>query len=270
MEPDAFRPSSDTDEDEWWELDAAAEEVKALRASAQPSIPTETPDPWRRDRAPATPPPAGASPLPPCFTTASQLQARRWSRLCESPSELSSLPLDVYPTLFLHAPLHAQARLALCSKAWAAVAAELVVTPAFFDSLAAHEAEHSGLSLPDYRRGAKHLLGALACLTAGPADAVVLIERMHGAAASAEQPEIWLDLFAEPRALAEAAFTCPRRNEWTLDLLLRLFRLSQPCTPRWRDRTPNPEALTITHKASSPRIRTVCARLIPAHIRGKW
>ena len=147
-------------------------------------------------------------------------------------TSMDDLPLEVYPLIIAHLPVHSAARLALVSTVWNAALARGLVSADFHTSLQAEYRYASKRTkgplaqLPDLRAvkravadDALRLLGAVTCRLDGPAATIELVRRM---APFFEEVE-WFEgeeLFFPENGVggfAEALNKCRRASEWNAE-----------------------------------------------------
>ena len=147
-------------------------------------------------------------------------------------TSMDDLPLEVYPLIIAHLPVHSAARLALVSTVWNAALARGLVSADFHTSLQAEYRYASKRTkgplaqLPDLRAvkravadDALRLLGAVTCRLDGPAATIELVRRM----APFFEEEEWFEgeeLFFHENGVggfAEALNKCRRASEWSAE-----------------------------------------------------
>ena len=147
-------------------------------------------------------------------------------------TSMDDLPLEVYPLIIAHLPVHSAARLALVSTVWNAALARGLVSADFHTSLQAEYRYASKRTkgplaqLPDLRAvkravadDALRLLGAVTCRLDGPAATIELVRRM----APFFEEEEWFEgeeLFFPENGVggfAEALNKCRRASEWSAE-----------------------------------------------------
>ena len=147
-------------------------------------------------------------------------------------TSMDDLPLEVYPLIIAHLPVHSAARLALVSTVWNAALARGLVSADFHTSLQAEYRYASKRTkgplaqLPDLRAvkravadDALRLLGAVTCRLDGPAATIELVRRM----APFFEIKEWFEgeeLFFPENGVggfAEALNKCRRASEWSAE-----------------------------------------------------
>ena len=140
---------------------------------------------------------------------------------------MDDLPLEVYPLIIAHLPVHAAARLALVSTVWNAALAQGLVSADFHTSLQSeYYAACRGSMAHAVADNALHLLGAVTCRLDGPATTIELVRRMmpvivaHDDRCDRFEGE---ELFFRVKGLggfAEALNKCRRASEWSAEKVL--------------------------------------------------
>ena len=145
-------------------------------------------------------------------------------------TSMDDLPLEVYPLIIAHLPVHSAARLALVSTVWNAALARGLVSADFHKSLRAEYASKRTkgplAQLPELRAAkravaddALRLLGAVTCRLDGPAATIELVRRM----APFFEIKEWFEgeeLFFPENGVggfAEALNKCRRASEWSAE-----------------------------------------------------
>ena len=132
---------------------------------------------------------------------------------------MDDLPLEVYPLIIAHLPVHAAARLALVSTVWNAALAQGLVSADFHTSLQSEYAACTGS-----KRSMAHavaddalrLLGAVTCRLDGPATTIELVRRMAPVMVARDSKELFNRMNGF-EGFAEALNKCRRASEWSAE-----------------------------------------------------
>ena len=135
---------------------------------------------------------------------------------------MDDLPLEVYPLIIAHLPVHAAARLALVSTVWNAALAQGLVSADFHTSLQSEYAACTGS-----KRSMAHavaddalrLLGAVTCRLDGPASTIELVRRMAPVMVARDSEELFI-YFLGFGKFAEALNKCRHASEWSAEKVL--------------------------------------------------
>ena len=135
-------------------------------------------------------------------------------------TSMDDLPLEVYPLIIAHLPVHAAARLALVSTVWNAALAQGLVSADFHTVLQSeYYAACRGSMAHAVADDALRLLGAVTCRLGGPAATIELVRRM----APFFEEEEWFEgeeLFFHENGVggfAKALNKCRRASEWSAE-----------------------------------------------------
>jgi hypothetical protein len=141
---------------------------------------------------------------------------------------MDDLPLEVYPLIIAHLPVHAAARLALVSTVWNAALAQGLISADFHTSLQSEYAACRGSkrTMADAVAGhlqahavaddALRLLGAVTCRLDGPASTIELVRRMAPVMVARDSEELFIHLNGFD-GFAEALNKCRRASEWSAE-----------------------------------------------------
>ena len=133
---------------------------------------------------------------------------------------MDDLPLEVYPLIIAHLPVHAAARLALVSTVWNAALAQGLVSADFHTSLQSEYAACTGSMAHAVADDAWRLLGAVTCRLDGPATTIELVRRMAPVMVARDSEELFRSLFIYFYGFgkfAEALNKCRRASEWSAE-----------------------------------------------------
>jgi|EP00900_Chrysochromulina_parva_P020112 hypothetical protein len=162
------------------------------------------------------PPGAHAAPEPPSSEPLRRAAAGPRSHA----TTMDDLPLEVYPLIIAHLPVHAAARLALVSTVWNAALAQSLVSADFHTSLQSEYAACRGSMAHAVADDALHLLGAVTCRLDGPATTIELVRRMAPVMVARDSEKLFFQDVKGFGGFAEALNKCRRASEWSAEKVL--------------------------------------------------